>query len=114
MLKTLVFTVIVAAFGFANQPLPVAGCACPEVANVQKTWSSSGSLAYTWTGSGQATQYKLWYYHQETGQTSTPVYTTATSHTFSSLAAGHYTLYFVAICGSEPSGFIGIEDMVTI
>ncbi len=114
MLKTLVFTIIVAAFGFANQPAEVADCSCPEVTNVQKAWGSSSSLAYTWTGSGQATQYKLWYYHQESGQTSTPVFTTATSHTFSNLAEGHYTLYFKAICGGESSGFIGIEDIVSI
>ncbi len=117
MFKTLIFILFLAPGSPGLRPMAPAtsvDCACPEVTSVHKTGSTSTSLSYAWTGSGQAVQYKVWYVRQEGGYTSPDYFTTSASYTFSNLSAGHYTLYFVTVCGGESSGFIGIEDLVCI
>jgi hypothetical protein len=117
MFKIIVFILFFAPMSLDLSALPTTtanDCACPTVSNVQKTGSTSHSLSYAWTGSGQANQYKIWYVRKSDGYTSADFYTSTNSYTFSNLQAGQYTFYFVAICGTESSDFIGVEDILVL
>ncbi len=87
-------------------------CACPSISNLQKTFQSSGSVAFTWSAAAGATQYKLWYVRESDGFTSSYIHTTNTSYNFSGLAAGQYDFHFQAVCNGEGSNFVGWEDTI--
>lgn len=113
MLKSIIFLAAFLPSLFGSEPvIPMApDCACSAVANAQRTGQGSGSVSFSWFSSSEATQYKLWYVRQADGYTSSPVFTTASSYTFSGLAAGTYSFYFVKQCGGEESNIIGIDDI---
>ncbi|MBK8567192.1 MAG: hypothetical protein IPN76_28675 [Saprospiraceae bacterium] len=108
------------AFVFACLPsamnLPtttvVTDCSCPSISNLQKTFQSSGSVAFNWSAASGATQYKLWYVRESDGFTSSYSYTTNTSFNYSGLAVGQYDFYFQTVCNGEGSSFTGWEDTV--
>ncbi|MCC6725848.1 MAG: hypothetical protein IT258_15165 [Saprospiraceae bacterium] len=113
MIKMIAFVVAFLPSVLGYQPVSEAPvCACSAVVNVQKTGQGSGSISFAWFSSSEATQYKLWYVRQSDGYTSAPVFIMPSNHTFSGLAAGQYTFYFVKICGGEASDITGIEDIV--
>jgi hypothetical protein len=89
-------------------------CSCPSIGNLQKTFQSTGSVAFTWSAASGASQYKLWYVRESDGFTSSNIYTTSTSYNFSGLAAGQYDFYFQAVCNGESSSFVGWEDTVLL
>ena len=108
----LVFLLFLMPITFGFSPVrEVATCTCPTVSNAHKTGQGSGSITFAWNDS-EATQYKLWYFREGNDNPSSPVYTTGTSYSYSNLAAGNYTFYFVTVCGGEESGWIGVEDIV--
>lgn len=86
-------------------------CTC-ETPQVTKTGQAPGSITFAWSPVNGATAYQVWYVRKSDNHMSSPTNTTATSHTFSGLAAGYYTFYFVAVCGNESSGYVIIEDLV--
>lgn len=97
---------------FSDKPETM-DCDCPSITGLQMTGVTSSAVTYAWSGSQGATQYKVWFSRQEDNFTSDFFYTTANSHTFSSLPSGTYTFFFAVICGDETSGFIGVEDIVS-
>ena len=113
MTKMIVFMMLFlpSVFGF-SPATETATCDCPDITNLQETGQTSSSISYSWGGSLSADRYKVWYYRSEDQYTSSYFYTNSTAYTFSSLAAGHYTFYFVAECGSEESNIIGVEDVL--
>ncbi|MCC6725462.1 MAG: hypothetical protein IT258_13220 [Saprospiraceae bacterium] len=116
MFKSIIFLAafLPSVFGFDAIAPTAPDCACTAVANVQKTGQGSGSISFAWFSSSDATQYKIWYVRQSDGYTSANVLTTSSNHTFTGLAAGQYTFYFVKVCGGESSGYVGIEEIICI
>ena len=111
MIKMIAFLAAFMPSTLGFQPLnetPI--CGCEAVANVQITGQGSGSISFSWQGDYDATEYKLWYQRQSDSYTSAPVFITASSYSFSGLAAGNYSFYFGKQCDSELSDIIGIED----
>jgi|CXWL01.1.fsa_nt_gi hypothetical protein len=115
MTKMIVFMMLFLPSMFGFSPASeTATCDCSDITNLQETGQTSSSISYAWGGSLNATRYKLWYYRSEDQYTSGYFYTNSTAYTFTSLAAGHYTFYFVAECESEESNAIGVEDVFQI
>jgi hypothetical protein len=116
MFKILLFLLFLSPLGWQDTTGASAepACACDQVANLQKSGGGSGSSSFTWSRNEAATQYKVWYYYEEGNYTSSYYYTTNSSYTFQNLSPGHYTFYFVVVCGSEEAGFVGITDLVSI
>lgn len=87
-------------------------CTCPGITNLQKTGHTTSSISYSWDGYDGATQYKVYFYRSGDQYTSGYFYTSSTSYNFTSLPAGNYTFYFATVCGSESSGYVGVEDLI--
>ncbi len=111
MLKTVVFWLLLQPFMFTN-PGPGEAVNCPPASNLHKTVATSNSYSIAWSSVGEATQYKVWYVRLADGFVGTAAFTTGKAHTFTSLTPGRYVFYVATVCGSETSGFIGIEDIL--
>ena len=92
--------------------LPDTSCDCPSVTNLQRTGQTATSYTLSWDGHTGADSYAVSYIREEGGYTSSVYSTTSSSYTFESLPNGHYTFYVTALCGTESSGFVGIEDFI--
>lgn len=83
---------------------------CPAVSHLTIVSQSSSSVTFDWDdcGCGDVT-YKVFYV--KAGQASSPIFTSTSGITFSSLSSGSYTFYFATICGEDSSSII-VEDVV--
>ncbi len=104
-----------AAFAFdapAKTSTPTEVCVCPEITNLRKTGQTSTSISYSWSAPTEATLFQVWYVRHSDDYTSESFYTTNCTFTFANLSQGLHTFYFVVLCGSEPSGLIGVTDLI--
>ena len=107
---TIVLVLLIPIFcGFTN--LPVIESTCPEP-HVFTTSQSTGSVSFAWNAVSENSGYVVFYIRQSDNYTSPQTYTNNTSITYSGLPSGTYNFYFAAVCGSELSEFIIIDDLV--
>lgn len=96
-------------FGFANPPVIESTCPGPQVL---VTSQSTGSASFSWNAVSESSGYVVFYIRQDNNYTSEQIYTSNTSITYSGLPSGTYSFYFAAVCGSELSEIIIIDDLV--
>lgn len=108
MLKMLVFLLYLLPSNV--QPREV--CDCPQVSNLQTTGKTNSSYSISWSDNPSASGYTVKYTRQEDGYESPEFPASSSSFTFSNLTAGRYTFQVAAICGTEKSSFIGVEDIL--
>jgi hypothetical protein len=87
---------------------------CPAVSGFHKTGETASTFSVAWLSVGDATQYKVWCVRQSDSCVVTSASTTGTTYTFTDLAPGRYVFYVATVCGSDESGFIGIEDIIEV
>lgn len=92
--------------------LPEATCTCPSVTNLHKSGQVDSSYTIAWDSQTGADGYNVYYTRQEGGYTSTVYSTTNPTHTFYGLPNGHYDFFVSAVCGTESSSFVGVEDII--
>ncbi|MEZ4933111.1 MAG: fibronectin type III domain-containing protein [Saprospiraceae bacterium] len=89
-----------------------ATCTCSSVTNLYKSGQTDNSYTISWNSQTEANGYNLFYTRQEGGFTSAVYSTTSPTHTFYGLPNGHYDFFVSAVCGTESSGFVGVEDII--
>ena len=88
------------------------GYSCAPPTNFSSTNQTTSSVTLQWNGSSGNTSYKVWYVRTGDGYTSTEQTVSGTNFTYTSLPAGNYDFYLVAICPSGISEYIIMEDLL--
>ncbi len=96
--------------GFTN-PQPADWTTCPEPENVHKTAQTYSTVSFDWDDCECIpTEYRVFYVVN--GNASQEFATTSSDFNFTGLSAGTYDFYFYAVCGTQQSASIIIEDVV--
>lgn len=80
--------------------------------NLQITSQGSNYVSFSWDGVGAPDQFKVWYIERGSNYQSPDYFTYNEFISFTSLPAGTYDFYFVAIHGSEQSSSIATSDLI--
>ncbi len=95
--------------GFTNLPAVETNCPGPQAF---VTSQSTGAASFSWNAVSEASEYVVYFVRQGDNYTSSQIYTSNTSISFSGLPSGTYNFYFATVCGNGSSGIIIIEDLV--
>jgi hypothetical protein len=111
-LKCMLFLVLLLAVvsSWASTPgNPETVCSAPSPS---KSGQGTGSISFAWSAVSDGATYQVYWVRTENNQTGSVQSTSNTNTTFTGLAAGHYQFYFATNCGTEPSGYVILDEMI--